>query len=86
MDVARASDQIDAMIERRALQASAEQDAVEDLWRESTRIHREQIRRENRAAWYAFHMGQADRIRRTMTVLVEHHEARASALLDEGRV
>jgi hypothetical protein len=77
--------ELNAMIERRALKASGEQDVIEDLWRESVRRVREQTRRENRAAWYAFHLDQADRIRRTMTALVESHEAKAAALLDEGR-
>ncbi len=76
--------ELDRLIEKRALKASAEQRTIEELFAESTRIHQEQTRRENRARWYAFHVDQAERIRRTMTALIAEHEARASQLLEEG--
>jgi hypothetical protein len=77
--------ELDAFIERRSLRMNPEQGRIEELFAESTRIHQEQARRANRARWYAFHLGQAERIRRTMTALAEAHEAKAAALLDEGR-
>lgn len=77
--------ELDAMIERRARQTSPEQERIEELWRESCRAASARERRDNRALWYAWHMDQADRIRRTMASLIEHHEAKALALLEEGR-
>jgi hypothetical protein len=86
VDLIQAEGQLNALIERRALKASAEQERIEDLWKASAAVHREQARQTNRAAWYAYHLDQADRIRRTMTTLVEAHEARARELLGEGSV
>jgi hypothetical protein len=76
--------ELDRLIEKRALKASAEQRTIEELWRESSRRVEERTRRENRSAWYAFHLDQAERIRRTMTALIAEHEAKASALLEGG--
>ncbi len=55
MDVERASDQIDILIERRHLRANTEQQNIEDLWKASTRRERDKRRRENAAAWYGHH-------------------------------
>ena len=78
-----AEKELDAFIGRRALRMNPEQARIEELFAESTRIHQEKTRRENRTRWYSFHMDQADRIRRTMTALVEAHEEKAAALLRE---
>jgi Holliday junction resolvase-like predicted endonuclease len=74
--------ELNAMIERRALRASGEQDVIEQFWRESSRRVEARTRRENRARWHAFHLDQAERIRRTMAALISEHEAKASALLE----
>ncbi len=76
--------ELDAMIERRALKASGEQRTIEELWRESCRAAGARECRETRARWYAWHMDQADRLRRTMTLLISRHEAKAAALLEGG--
>ncbi len=78
MDVEAASAGIDALIERRAKQA-----AVEDLWEVSVRKDKERRDRWLRAEWYAYHVDQAERLRRTMTALVEDHEAKARKLMEE---
>ncbi len=75
--------EIDAFIERRALRPDAEQQRVEDLFEETTRRHREKRREENRALWVDFHLGHAERLRRTITALVEKHEEAAAELLEE---
>ncbi len=82
MDVAKASDQIDALIEKRAA-GGGKANAVEELWKASARRHHEKLTRQRRAEWYAYHLDQAERLRRTMTVLVEAHE-KAATLLEEG--
>ena len=45
-------------------------------------------RKEIRAEWYAYHLDQAERLRRTMEPLIALHEARAAKLLEalEGDV
>ncbi len=54
MNVVSASDQIDALIERRAGERS-NANALEEMYRESVRRHRERRRRANRAAWFGFY-------------------------------
>ena len=70
MDVGSAEAQLDALVERRAKQAD-----FEDLWEASVRKDKERKLRQRRAEWYAYHVDQAERLRRTMTALVERHEA-----------
>jgi hypothetical protein len=54
----------------------------EDLWEESLRRDRERRRRQLNAERYRYHADQAERLRRTMTDLVEHHEREAIRLLE----
>lgn len=56
----------------------------EELYAESVRRYHGRRRKENRAAWYAYHADQAERLRRTMEPLIAFHEARAKELLEEG--
>ena len=56
----------------------------EMMWKESTRKHNARLRRQRRAEWYAYHVDQAERLRRTMTALVERHEAEALKLIEGG--
>ena len=78
----RAEAQIDALVERRAA-AGRDPDEEHDLWQRSVARDRERRRRELRAAWYRFHLDQAERLRRTLTMLIEAHEAAASKLLED---
>jgi hypothetical protein len=56
-----------------------------DLWLESVRAYHEKRQRENVAAWYAFHMEQAERIQRTASALISEHREKAEALLMEDQ-
>jgi hypothetical protein len=58
--------------------------AEEQAWVESTRIHNEKRRRQARAEWHWHHMTQAERLRRTLEALIEHHEERAQELASLG--
>lgn len=56
----------------------------EELWEASARRDRERRRRELDAERYRYHADQAERLRRAMTDLVEHHERQARRLLEGG--
>jgi hypothetical protein len=84
MDAAKAEaveSELDRLIERRARE---ERDAgrVEELWREAASLHGERRRKETAAAWYGYHIEQAERLRRTLGRLIEHHERQATKLLE----
>ena len=79
MDVARASDQIDLLIERRVGERT-NADELEEMYRESVRRHREKIRQANRAAWHTFYAGLAHNHRE----IAARNEAKAAALLDDA--
>jgi hypothetical protein len=57
---------------------------VEEAWVESERRSEENRRREQRAAWYGWHLDQVERHRRTLEELIWHHEAQAARLCEEG--
>jgi hypothetical protein len=50
-------------------------------WTESERRYDARRRAENRAAWYGWHMDQAERHRRNLAALVAQHEAAAERLM-----
>ncbi len=78
MDVARASDQIDALIDKRA--AGREKATAEEMaWKASVRRHHEKLRRRNRAEWFSFYSGLAGSLRAS----AEHYERRAEELLED---
>ncbi len=56
----------------------------EAMWEASAAMDRERRRREIDAERYEYHAGQAERLRRTMTELVERHEAEARKLIERG--
>lgn len=76
-----AESELNRFIEKRAGSRSAANE-LEEMWKESVRKHHERIRRENRARWYVYHLDTAERLRRTMTELIEKHEAAAVKLLE----
>ncbi len=88
MDVARADTvdlELDRLISRRASQdRRPDPDEREELWKASVRAHNASRREEMRAAWEAFHEGQAERLRRTMEPLIAFHEARAEECRDQA--
>jgi hypothetical protein len=59
--------------------------AREMMWKASVARHNEQRRLQARYEWHLHHVGQADRLRRTLEDLIAYHEAAAEKLLDEGR-
>jgi hypothetical protein len=56
-----------------------------EAWMESERKYDENRRRENRAAWYGWHLDQAERHRRMLEDLIAHHETQAKRLCEELR-
>ena len=70
--------ELDRLISRRASQDRRQDpDELEPGYVESVRRFNARVRAENRAAWLAFHEGQADRLRRNLGALVAHHKAEA---------
>ena len=57
-------------------------DALE-LWARSVRRFHERRERQARAAWYGWHLEQAERHRRTLEDLIAQHEAEARRLCEE---
>ncbi len=78
MDVARASDQIDALIDKRAA-ARTGANFEEMAWKESVRRHNAKLRRQHRAEWHAYFSRLADAHAR----ISERLEARALELLED---
>ena len=54
----------------------------DEIWQASVRRDRELKRQELDAERYRWHAGQAERLKRTMSELVEHHEAEARRLVE----
>jgi hypothetical protein len=52
---------------------------------QTSRRYNEKRWQDNEAAWYAFHLSQAERIERTAAQLAAVHRARAEALAEERR-
>ena len=77
MDLAKASDQIDALIEKRT--GRGEANDAEMMWKASVRRHNARIRRENRALWFTYYSNLAASLKTS----VDWYEARAEALLEE---
>ena len=73
-----ASDQIDALIDKRA-EAAGRANAEEDLWKASVRKHEAKLRRQHRAEWYEFY----SRLAESHACISEHFEEKARALLED---
>ena len=78
MDVIRASDQIDALIEKRA-EANGEADFEEQAWKASVRKHNAKLRRQHRAEWFCYFSNLADSLRRS----ADEFDRRAEALMED---
>ncbi len=72
----KAEAEIDLFIERRGREFK-DASAVEEMWRESTRAHRERRRQENAAAWHSFHRHMQE----LHATLSEEHRTKAEGLL-----
>ena len=69
---------LDRLIERRSRQKDPDEGSA--MWRESVKAYEEQRRQMARAEWHLHHTAQAERLRRTLEALIEHHEAAAAQL------
>ena len=78
MDVARASDQIDALIDKRAA-ARRGANFEEMAWKESARRHNARLRRQHRAEWFRYWSALASSLRAS----ADEFDRRAEALLEE---
>lgn len=79
MDLITAESQLNALVERRGLQADPEQQRVEDLFAESTRRHHAKLREQHRWEWIRFF----DRMAESHARMSEDYQRRAAALLEE---
>jgi Mg-chelatase subunit ChlI len=77
--VERVEAELDRIVERRAALAR-DTERVEELWKDSTRAHRERRQEANREAWRCFYLEQAERLERTAAELAASHRARAAML------
>ena len=74
--------QIDTMIQRRARKGDVDPDEQEEIWKASVRAYTARRREQMRAAWCAYHQGQAARHRVVLEALIARHEAQAAKLED----
>jgi hypothetical protein len=74
---------LDNLIARRHdARVSSEGDRAEEAaWVESTRVYNEKRRQQARHEWHLHHTSQAERLRRTLESLIEHHEEKAQELI-----
>ena len=70
--------ELNRLIERRSRQKDPDEEGA--LWRESVRAYEEKRRQMARAEWHLHHTAQAERLRRTLEALIDHHEAAAAHL------
>jgi hypothetical protein len=78
IDVEQASDQIDALIDKRAAgreRATAE----EESWKASVRRHHAKLRGRRKAEWFCYWSALADSLRKS----ADEFEAKAQALLQD---
>jgi hypothetical protein len=80
--VERVESELDQLIERRAQQRK-DADEEHELWKASVAKYNGKRRQQNRKAWYAFHLSQAEAVERTAASIAADHRARAEALLEE---
>ena len=87
MDVARteaADAELVRMIERRSRKGEVDPEEREEIWKESVRRYNERRRQELRVEWHLHHVGHAERLRRTLEILIAFHEAEATKYLPKG--
>jgi hypothetical protein len=74
--------ELNQMIERRSRHKDPEEE--HELWKTSIAAYHERQKSERRAAWASFHEAQAERHRRTLEALINHHENEAEKYLPKG--
>jgi hypothetical protein len=75
--------ELNRLIEKRSTR-QMDPDEREETWQASVRAYNERRRREIRAAWVAFHQDQAERHRRTLDILIAHHEGEAARFCSDS--
>ena len=86
MDVAR-GEMVEAELNRLIAKHSSREtdsDEREESWQASVRAYNERRQQEIRAAWAAFHQDQAERHRRTLDILIAHHEGEAARFCSDS--
>jgi hypothetical protein len=76
--------ELDRLNERRSRQKDPDEES--ELWKESVRRYNVRREEELRAAWAAFHEGQAERHRAVLQSLIVHHETAAAQLREAGAI
>jgi ABC-type phosphonate transport system ATPase subunit len=72
--------ELDRLIERRSRQKDPDEES--ELWKESLRVYEAKRRQAARLEWHLHHTAQAERLRRTLEALANHHEEQAARLMD----
>ena len=72
--------EIERFIERQSQRGEHDPDEQDELWKASMRAHRERLRRQNVAAWFAHFCKMAD----SHAALAEDYQRRAEELCEEG--
>jgi hypothetical protein len=76
--------ELDRLISKRASQdRRPDPNEQHELWKASVRAYTAQRREEMRAAWCAYHEGQAARHRAVLEELIASHEAEAARYTDQ---
>jgi hypothetical protein len=86
MDVAR-GEMVEAELNRLIAKRSSREtdsDEREESWQASVRAYNERRQQEIRAAWAPFHQDQAERHRRTLDILIAHHEGEAARFCSDS--
>jgi hypothetical protein len=76
--------ELNRLVEKRSRKGEVDPDEREELWKASLRAHNARRKEQMRAAWAAFHKGQAQCLRRTLEALIRDHEQKASKLMEES--
>jgi broad specificity polyphosphatase/5'/3'-nucleotidase SurE len=79
VDVEAVEMQLDRIIEKRAREAR-DANAIEELWKQSERAHRDRRREENREAWHSYEMHMC----KLHASLSEEHRVKALTFLKQG--
>jgi hypothetical protein len=77
--------ELNRLIERRHDQRTSTEGhrPSEEMYEESIRRYREQMHAAARTKWHLHHTAQAERLRRTLEALANHHEEQAAKLIDQ---
>jgi broad specificity polyphosphatase/5'/3'-nucleotidase SurE len=75
----RVESELDRLVERRAREAK-DANAIEELWKQSERAHRDRRREENREAWHSYEMHMC----KLHASLSEEHRVKALNFLKQG--